>query len=156
MRDDALEPAQLNDRDLSVCDVGGGTGFCTQGIVKHVDPKNVTLLDQSPQQLSKARAKKDLEGVTIIEGDAEDLPFETDSFDRCVRYPTYSLPLLSLSSLCCFFSRSLRSRFLICLSDLSVCASACANEQGRCVWCGATYILSSDDEHGKRSARSLL
>ena len=104
MRDDALEPAQLNDRDLSVCDVGGGTGFCTQGIVKHVDPKNVTLLDQSPQQLSKARAKKDLEGVTIIEGDAEDLPFETDSFDRCVRYPTYSLPLLSLSSLCCFFS----------------------------------------------------
>lgn len=82
MRDEALEPARLDASDLSVCDVGGGTGFCTQGIVKSVDPKNVTLLDQSPQQLSKARKKKDLEEVTILEGDAEDLPFETDSFDR--------------------------------------------------------------------------
>lgn len=29
-----------------VVDVGGGTGFCTLGVVKHIDPKNVTLLDQ--------------------------------------------------------------------------------------------------------------
>jgi MPBQ/MSBQ methyltransferase len=82
MRDEALAPAKLDSKDLKVCDVGGGTGFATQGIVKHVDPTNVTLLDQSPQQLAKARGKRDLDGVTIIEGDAEDLPFETDSFDR--------------------------------------------------------------------------
>lgn len=42
-------------------------GFCTQGVVKFVKPENVTLLDQSPQQLAKARAKKDLQGVTIVE-----------------------------------------------------------------------------------------
>ncbi len=50
-----------------VVDVGGGTGFCTQGIVKTVSPENVVLMDQSPQQLAKARKKKDLQGVNIVE-----------------------------------------------------------------------------------------
>jgi MPBQ/MSBQ methyltransferase len=84
MRTDALEPAKLDKADLEVVDVGGGTGFCTQGIVKHVRPQNVTLIDQSPDQLNKARQKADLQGVTIVEGDAEDLPFATDSFDRYI------------------------------------------------------------------------
>jgi len=84
MREDALSVARLDSRDLKVCDVGGGTGFCTQGVVKHVDPANVTLLDQSPHQLDKARAKPDLAGVSIVQGDAEDLPFATDEFDRYV------------------------------------------------------------------------
>ena len=48
-------------------DVGGGTGFCTQGIVQSVMPTNVTLIDQSPHQLEKARKKADLQGVTIVE-----------------------------------------------------------------------------------------
>jgi MPBQ/MSBQ methyltransferase len=47
-------------------------------------PERVTLMDQSPHQLEKARAKEALRGVTIIEGDAEELPFETDSKDRYV------------------------------------------------------------------------
>lgn len=85
MREDALQPAQLDSPDLKVVDVGGGTGFCTQGIVKAgVVPTNITLIDQSPQQLDKARGKADLQGVTILEGDAEDLPFPADSFDRYV------------------------------------------------------------------------
>ncbi|KAL1547186.1 2-methyl-6-phytyl-1,4-hydroquinone methyltransferase [Salvia divinorum] len=84
MRDDALEPADLNHRDLTVVDVGGGTGFTTLGIVKHVDAKNVTILDQSPHQLAKARQKEPLKECSIIEGDAEDLPFPTDSVDRYV------------------------------------------------------------------------
>ena len=48
-------------------DVGGGTGFCTQGVVKSIPAHNVTLLDQSPHQLEKARKKPDLQGVTILE-----------------------------------------------------------------------------------------
>lgn len=84
MRDDALEPADLYSRHLKVVDVGGGTGFTTLGIVKHVNPEKVTLLDQSPHQLEKARQKEALKGVTIMEGDAEDLPFPTDSFDRYI------------------------------------------------------------------------
>lgn len=84
MRDDALEPADLYSPKLKVVDVGGGTGFTTLGIVRHVDPANVTLLDQSPHQLDKARQKEALKGVHIMEGDAEDLPFPTDTFDRYV------------------------------------------------------------------------
>ena len=48
-------------------DVGGGTGFCTLGVVKRVAPANVTLIDQSPHQLAKARQKPALQGVTIME-----------------------------------------------------------------------------------------
>ena len=47
--------------------MGGGTGFCTQGIVQSVKPTNVTLIDQSPHQLEKARKKADLQGVSIVE-----------------------------------------------------------------------------------------
>lgn len=63
--------------------MGGGTGFCTLGVVKTIPGENVTLIDQSPHQLAKAKAKPALQKVTILEGDAEDLPFPTDSFDRC-------------------------------------------------------------------------
>ncbi|KAL0036118.1 hypothetical protein WJX79_004122 [Trebouxia sp. C0005] len=84
MRTDALAVAELNDANLKVCDVGGGTGFCTLGVVETVKPENVTLVDQSPHQLSKAKAKPALQRVTIKEGDAEDLPLPTDGFDRYV------------------------------------------------------------------------
>jgi MPBQ/MSBQ methyltransferase len=39
---------------------------------------------QSPHQLKKARQKEALKGVEIMEGDAEDLPFPTDTFDRYI------------------------------------------------------------------------
>lgn len=52
---------------LQVVDVGGGTGFCTLGIVKSIDAKNVTLIDQSPHQLAKAKAKTQLKDVTIMQ-----------------------------------------------------------------------------------------
>eukprot|EP00958_Prasinococcus_capsulatus_P003581 scaffold324_cov394-Prasinococcus_capsulatus_cf.AAC.2 len=85
MREEALSHAQLDDPALTVYDVGGGTGFCTLGIVKKgIKPENITLIDQSPHQLARAKRKPDLEGVTVLEGDAEDLPFETDSADRYV------------------------------------------------------------------------
>ncbi|TYG78348.1 hypothetical protein ES288_D02G051700v1 [Gossypium darwinii] len=84
MRDEALEPADLYSRNMTVVDVGGGTGFTTLGIVKHVDAKNVTILDQSPHQLAKAKQKEPLKECKIIEGDAEDLPFPTDNADRYV------------------------------------------------------------------------
>ncbi|KAL9670724.1 hypothetical protein QQ045_008282 [Rhodiola kirilowii] len=65
MRDEALEPADLN---VIVVDVGGGTGFTALGIVKHVDAKNVTILDQSPHQLAKATQKEPLKACKFLEG----------------------------------------------------------------------------------------
>jgi MPBQ/MSBQ methyltransferase len=84
MRDEALRHAGLDDRALSTLDVGAGTGFTTEGIVDRVDAANVTMLDQSPHQLERARAKPALGPATKLLGDAEQLPFETDRFDRYV------------------------------------------------------------------------
>ncbi len=83
MRDESLELAHIQP-DSVVIDVGSGTGFTTQGIVKHVSPDHVTCLDQSPQQMAKAKAKENLKGCTFLLGDAENLPFADDTFDRYV------------------------------------------------------------------------
>jgi MPBQ/MSBQ methyltransferase len=84
MRDDALVLAKLDDPALEVVDVGAGTGFATEGIVRAVPPERVTMLDQSSHQLARARRKRSLEAVDKLLGDAEALPFATDSRDRYV------------------------------------------------------------------------
>jgi MPBQ/MSBQ methyltransferase len=84
MRDAALALARLDDAGLEVVDVGAGTGFATEAVVRAVAPERVTMLDQSPHQLARARRKRALEHVAKVLGDAEALPFETDSVDRYV------------------------------------------------------------------------
>jgi MPBQ/MSBQ methyltransferase len=83
MRTQALDLARLGP-GLDVVDVGAGTGFASEEIVERADPARLTLLDQSPHQLAKARAKPALAACTIVQGDAEALPFATDSADRYV------------------------------------------------------------------------
>src|SRR4051794_9657307 len=83
MRALALEEAKL-EPGLKVLDAGAGTGFTTEGIVARVEPSSVTMLDQSPHQLARSRSKPALEACPRVLGDAEDLPFENDSFDRYV------------------------------------------------------------------------
>jgi MPBQ/MSBQ methyltransferase len=84
MRDRALALARLDEPALDVVDVGAGTGFATEAIVRSVAPGRVTMLDQSPDQLARARRKRALDGVAKTLGDAEALPFATDSRDRYV------------------------------------------------------------------------
>ena len=84
LRGEALELARLDEPGLRTLDVGAGTGFSTEGIVEHVAPDQVTMLDQSPDQLGRARRKPALAGCAKLLGDAERLPFEDDSFDRYV------------------------------------------------------------------------
>jgi MPBQ/MSBQ methyltransferase len=84
MRDRALGLAALDRPDLDVADVGAGTGFTTEGIVATVDPGRVTMIDQSPHQLARARRKPALARAEKRIGDAEALPLETDSVDRYV------------------------------------------------------------------------
>lgn len=84
MRDQSLELGHLNDRELQVIDVGSGTGFTTQGISKFIEAKNITCLDQSPHQMNKAKQKKELQNCTFILGDAENIPFPANKFDRYV------------------------------------------------------------------------
>jgi MPBQ/MSBQ methyltransferase len=84
MRDEALELARLDRADLDVADVGAGTGFCTEAIVRRVAPERVTMIDQSPDQLARARAKAPLGAVEKRLGDAEALPLPGDGCDRYV------------------------------------------------------------------------
>jgi MPBQ/MSBQ methyltransferase len=85
MRDEALAIAALDEPDLDVVDVGAGTGFTTAGILKRgVAPARVTMIDQSPHQLARARRKRSLDAVAKRIGDAEDLPLPTDAVDRYV------------------------------------------------------------------------
>jgi MPBQ/MSBQ methyltransferase len=84
MRARALEDARLGDPSLTVLDAGAGTGFTTEGIVARIPAAQVTMLDQSPHQLARARAKPALAACPKRLGDAEDLPFPADHFDRYV------------------------------------------------------------------------
>jgi MPBQ/MSBQ methyltransferase len=91
MRDTALNGVDGNLFDLKsglrVCDVGAGTGFTSIGVLNAgVRPNDLSMLDQSPQQRSKAVVKPELSGVReYIMGDAEGLPANwTSTFDRYV------------------------------------------------------------------------
>jgi MPBQ/MSBQ methyltransferase len=83
MRAEALSEAHL-EGDLTVLDVGAGTGFTTEGIVERVAATRVTMLDQSPHQLARSRSKPALAECRRVLGDAEELPFADDTFDRYV------------------------------------------------------------------------
>ncbi|GAB3667964.1 methyltransferase domain-containing protein [Halopiger thermotolerans] len=80
MREDALGLLDLEE-DMTVLDVGCGTGFATEGLLEHVD--EIYALDQSEHQLEQAYAKfgKRAPPVHFHRGDAERLPFATDTFD---------------------------------------------------------------------------
>lgn len=85
MREVALDQGDWeNAGQLQVIDVGSGTGFTTEGIVQRVPAANVSCVDQSPHQMGHAKAKPALQHCHFKEGDAESIPFPTDTFDRYV------------------------------------------------------------------------
>lgn len=85
MREKSLDLGYWDEgEELFVIDVGSGTGFTTEGIVKRVPSQNVVCVDQSPHQMGHAKAKRSLAGCTFQLGDAENIPFSDDSFDRYV------------------------------------------------------------------------
>jgi MPBQ/MSBQ methyltransferase len=84
MRDAALELAALDRADLDGADVGAGTGFDTEGIVRHGRAR--TRDDDRPEP-APARPRTPQAGAAAVAkhlGDAEQLPLETDRYDRYV------------------------------------------------------------------------
>jgi len=84
MRTPALDLANLNSPDLITLEVGSGTGFTTLGILQTVKPSNIFCLDQSPHQMTKAKKKEELQNCHFQIGDAENLPFSDNIFDRYI------------------------------------------------------------------------
>lgn len=84
MREKSLDIGYWDEEDITVIDVGSGTGFTTEGIVKRVSAGSVTCVDQSPHQMAHAKAKPELANCHFQLGDAENIPFPDNSFDRYV------------------------------------------------------------------------
>lgn len=80
MRRKVVEMAELSKESL-VVEVGSGTGYTTEEIVKAVPPENVFCVDLTPEQINKARKKL---RVNFVIGDAENLPFKDKSFDAAI------------------------------------------------------------------------
>ena len=76
---DRLNP-QRGERILDIC---SGTGTLTIMIAKRLAGKGeVTGIEISPDQLRIARRKEKPDGLSFIEGDAQDIPFPDSYFDK--------------------------------------------------------------------------
>lgn len=85
MREKSLNLVDWSEgQELQVIDVGSGTGFTTQGIATRVPAQNITCVDQSPHQMERAMDKDGLLDCRFRLGDAENIPFPDDTFDRYV------------------------------------------------------------------------
>ncbi len=80
MRDKVVEMGRLT-RDMRVVEVGCGTGFTSEGIIKAIGIENLVALDQSIHMYKKAKEKFHL---NFVWGDAENLPFKDDMFDGAI------------------------------------------------------------------------
>jgi ubiquinone/menaquinone biosynthesis C-methylase UbiE len=73
-------------RCLRVLDVGCGTGYTTTGVLNRNDVCEVFGLDMNPVQLAGAvqNLHSEKSRVILSRGDAENLPFEDETFDAVV------------------------------------------------------------------------
>jgi MPBQ/MSBQ methyltransferase len=71
---------------LRVLDVGCGTGYTTTGVLNRNDVCEVFGLDMNPVQLGRASLNlySEKSRVILSRGDAENLPFEDETFDAVV------------------------------------------------------------------------
>jgi len=85
MRNEIAELANLS-QGSRVLDVGSGTGYTTEAVLKKLKIGEVIGIDLTPQQLRKAARKLKPEQVmlSLFRGDAENLPFKDETFDAVV------------------------------------------------------------------------
>ena len=81
MRKIVVDMAKIARGDL-VLEVGCGTGFTTEEIVKRVGEENVYAVDLTPEQMEKAVNR--FKNVNFVRGDAENLPFKDNVFDAAI------------------------------------------------------------------------
>lgn len=62
------------------CGHGGGAAYLTRTL----QPQHYTALDLNPSAIRFCRQRHDVEGLRFMEGDAEHLPFEADTFDAVI------------------------------------------------------------------------
>jgi len=71
-------------RDSRVLDVGCGTGYTTEAILKRLGHGQVVGVDLTPEQLRRSKEKLKSENLALVRGDAENLPFRENTFDATI------------------------------------------------------------------------
>ena len=69
---------------ISWLDIGSGTGALSQTVLNGFSPKQVKGIDRSDGFVAHARQHVQAENVSFEVGDAQSLPFESNSFDAAV------------------------------------------------------------------------
>ena len=72
-------PAELKGRD--VLEVGSGRGGGASFLTRYLEPRSMTGVDYAEKSVEFAQRAHPVEGLRFVHGDAEDLPFEDNSFD---------------------------------------------------------------------------
>ena len=87
MRNDVVELANIR-QGSRVLDVGCGTGYTTEAVLKRLGIGEVDGIDMTFQQLRKAARRLNPERamVNLSRGDAENLPFKNEAFDAIVSF----------------------------------------------------------------------
>jgi len=62
------------------CGHGGGASYLTRAL----EPKSYTALDLNPAGINFCKQRHRVDGLTFVQGDAENLPFESDFFDAVI------------------------------------------------------------------------
>jgi ubiquinone/menaquinone biosynthesis C-methylase UbiE len=85
MRNDVVEMGNIR-QGSRVLDVGCGTGYTTEAVLKRLKIGEVDGIDLTPQQLMRAARKLRPRkvAVNLSRGDAENLPFKDETFDTIV------------------------------------------------------------------------
>ncbi|WP_342678220.1 class I SAM-dependent methyltransferase [Methanofollis sp. UBA420] len=72
--------SSLPDGETSVLELGSGTGYVTEMVLRASTAASVTCIDMDPAMLAVARRKETLRGVSFLEGDFRDI-WPEEQFD---------------------------------------------------------------------------
>lgn len=75
---------QVNLRGKNVLEISCGHGGGASYITRTLKPRHYTALDLNPAGIRFCTRRHQLDGLVFIQGDAENLPFEPDTFDAVI------------------------------------------------------------------------
>jgi SAM-dependent methyltransferase len=76
--------AQVDLRGKNILEVSCGHGGGAAYLVRTFQPKNYTALDLNSAGIKFCKQRHRVDGLNFVQGDAENLPFETNSFDAVI------------------------------------------------------------------------
>ena len=75
---------QMELRGKNVLEVSCGHGGGASYLTRTLQPANYTALDLNPAGITFCRQRHRIDGLKFLQGDAENLPFEPDTFDAVI------------------------------------------------------------------------